>query len=191
MASAVICFSYLVSVAFTSPPPPRAKVWPAQTPAVITQSFGSFGGYGFKAYHTGIDIALPLNADVFAICDGRIFLNKTTNTYPTAFENYYNSFVIIKHNCNGDEVYGYYGHVYSRFREGWKVSAGQLFANVIMSKAITDTVSATGIDQPGNNHLHFGLARTYIRNQWGYAPSIRQVMLLGWINPITYLNTAD
>ncbi len=184
-----MCFGYLVSVAFTAPAP--AKVWPAKTPLVITQSFGSFGTYGFQSYHTGIDIALPVNANVFAICDGVVFLNKTTNTYPTAFQNYFNSFVIIKHNCDGDQIFGYYGHVYSRFHEGWKVSAGQLFANVIMSKAATDTQSATGVDQPDNTHLHFGLARSYIRNQWGYAPSRREMMRLGWINPITYLNNSD
>lgn len=161
-----------------------AILWPVQSHELISQNLGTrnFGGF-----HTGIDILVSLNTPVFAICDGTVALNNT-NSYSTAFDNYWNSFVIIEHNCNGDIVFGYYGHIASHVIKLNKVKAGQLLGYVVMAKSITDKDSQFGVDRPSNIHLHFGLNKKFVVSRWGYAPSLVALMESGWINPITYLN---
>ena len=161
-----------------------AILWPVQSHDQIAQTLGTrnFGGY-----HTGIDILVPINTPVFAICNGTVALNNT-GSYATAFENYWNSFVIIKHDCDEDIIFGYYGHIKSDMSVGRKVKSGQVIGYVVMAKSITDKSTQLGIDRPTNIHLHFGLNKSFLKNQWGYAPTLASVMAAGWINPIPYLN---
>ncbi len=161
-----------------------AVLWPVQSYDLIAQRLGT---QNFGGYHAGIDILVPLNTPVFAICDGAVALNNT-NSYSTAFNNYWNSFVIIEHNCGGDIVFGYYGHISSNLTKGRKVRSGELIGYVVMAKSILDKHTQFGTDRPSNIHLHFGLNKTFVRNQWGYAPSLAALMAAGWINPIPYLN---
>ena len=165
-----------------------AILWPVKSHDLIAQNLGTnnFGGY-----HTGIDILVPLNTPVFAICDGTVVLNHTDYNYDTGFENYWNSFLIVEHKCNNEKIYGYYGHISSNFQKLDRVKSGSLIGYVIMAKSIKDKVTPEGIDRPSNTHLHFGLNKSFLTNQWGYVPSLAAVYKLGWINPITYLNISD
>ncbi len=162
-----------------------AILWPVKSHDLIAQTLGTrnFGGY-----HTGIDILVPENTPIFAICDGTVVTNNT-NSYSTAFDNYWNSFVIIEHDCNDDIIFGYYGHITSDIPKLRKVKRGQLLGYVVMAKSILDKSTQLGIDRPSNIHLHFGLNKSYLRKQWGYAPSLTAVIEAGWINPLTYLNS--
>ncbi|MDP2901537.1 MAG: M23 family metallopeptidase [Methylovulum sp.] len=154
------------------------KVWPLTSHSNIPFGVGS---YNFGSYHTGIDIMTTLNTPVYAMCKGTVMLNKTNNPYSTAYDNYWNSFLIIKHDCNGDIIYGYYGHLSSTLATNSSVSANQVIGSIRMAK------TTTGADYPGNNHLHFGLNKSYLSSGWGYASSLSAVTSLGWVNPKTYL----
>ena len=160
------------------------KVWPLTSHSNIPYGVGS---YNFGKYHTGIDIMSPLNTTVYAMCKGTVAQNFTKNTWGTGYLNYWNSFLIIKHDCNGDIIYGYYGHVSSTLTVNSPVSANQPIGTIKMAKSENDTTSINGIDNPGNTHLHFGLNRSYLSTGWGYASSLSAVTSLGWINPKTYL----
>lgn len=165
----------------------KLVIWPVVPNKLIAQQLGTrnFGGY-----HTGIDILVPLHTPVFAICDGKVVVNNT-GSYPTAFANYWNSFVIIEHRCGKDTIFGYYGHVTSNISVRSEVKSGQVLGYVVMAKSITDKTTQAGIDRPTNIHLHFGLNKRFVTNQLGYEPSMAAVIDAGWINPITYLNKDD
>lgn len=161
-----------------------AILWPIKSHDLVAQKLGTrnFGGY-----HTGIDILVPLNTPVFAICNGTVVLNNT-GSYSTAFANYWNSFVIIKHDCGRGPIYAYYGHVTSAIRETRKVKTGQVLGYVVMAKSIKDKSSKHGIDLPSNVHLHFSLNKSLVWREWGYARSMARLRAVGWIDPIPYLN---
>ena len=88
------------------------------------------------------------------------------------------SILIIEHDCPQPLglVYGYYGHVLSDRVEGQSVEAGDIIGTIK--------------DWGGNSHLHFGMNRDLIEDNWGLMPpgtSLREIQSLGWLDPLPYL----
>lgn len=127
-------------------------------------------GYVFKSEHTGIDIMAPVGTAVKAMCGGSVVGNYTTREIV-------NAFLIIKHSCGGQVLYGYYGHIASPLALGAAVTAG----------ASVGTVRQYGSN---NHHLHFGIDTNLLSRGWGRSPlgTTRQAMLAaGWLDPLEYL----
>jgi len=120
-----------------------------------------FGGYcargtATSSAHNGVDFMTASGTPVYAICDGVVKVAKPAATTIR------NRFTVIEHNCTGitGKLYAYYGHITpsSGITEGVKVTKGQQVGSVA-------TYKSGGYD---NSHLHFGLARKYFANGWGY-----------------------
>ena len=116
--------------------------------------------------HNGIDILAPSGTPVYSMCDGDVFYDNTG-------ADYWNSFLIIKHNCNGKTIYGYYGHV-SRTVSSNSVDAGQKIATIRHDSSYTD-------------HLHLGVNTQWVSSGWGYDCSCDTAKAEGWKDPLTYL----
>lgn len=122
--------------------------------------------------HLGIDVLnkegqVPPGTNVFSVCSGDVIEN-------TTHRDVWNSFLIIKHNCGGDIIYGYYGHLASDLAKNTKVQRGEIIGSLK--------------DWPGNTHLHFSVsvADDWIRNGWGYEPnsSCEDATRNGWRDPL-------
>ena len=165
-----------------------AILWPVKSHDLIPQTFGiaSFGGY-----HTGIDILVPVNTPVFAVCKGTVVLNNTDFPFTTAFAAYWNSFVIIEHDCNGNKVFGYYGHISANVGVSAKVKSGQVIGYVVLAKSITDKVTPVGVDRPSNTHLHFSMNKKLLTSRWGYEFTEQSLIKAGWLDPMLYLNMSN
>lgn len=142
--------------------------------------------------HKGIDIMAPVNTPVYPVCDGTVVLNNThtenIKKYKTDYDRYFNSFLIIKHNCNGQALYGYYGHLKSDLNVGSEVKVAD---NVPIGN-IREAYSWPNIRNPNQDHLHLGInisQKKYEKNHWGIAPSgttCEMLMQDGWQDPIDY-----
>lgn len=129
-------------------------------------------GYGriFKSEHTGIDVMAPIGTVVKAMCEGTVINNYTTREVV-------NAFLIVRHNCGGRVLYGYYGHIASALAPGSPVAAGAEIGSVRMYGS-------------NNHHLHFGINNKLISRGWGRAPlgTSRDAMLAdGWLDPLDFL----
>jgi hypothetical protein len=127
-------------------------------------------GYVFKSEHTGIDVMAPTGTVVKAMCDGVVAGNYTSKTVV-------NAFLIVRHSCAGQQLYGYYGHITSGLTNGAAVKAGDAMG----------TVRQYGSN---NHHLHFGVNTNLLSKGWGRAAlgTSRQSMLnAGWLDPIEFL----
>ncbi len=142
------------------------------------------------ATHEGVDYKASLGDSVHSICDGTVKLNNTDELYgathyDTQYGKYWNSFLIIKHNCNGDTVYGSYGHLKSSLSVGATVKAGDIIGSIRESYGKGDVRTVN------NDHLHFGLSRKDPGTRgWGYSDgnlSCDAVKTNGWLDPETYL----
>ncbi len=116
--------------------------------------------------HNGIDILAPSGTSVYSMCDGDVFYDNTG-------ADYWNSFLILKHNCNGKTIYGYYGHV-SRTVGSNSVDAGQKIATIRHDSSYTD-------------HLHLSVNTQWVSSGWGYDCSCDTAKSEGWKDPLTYL----
>ncbi|TXH86980.1 MAG: M23 family metallopeptidase [Rhodoferax sp.] len=127
-------------------------------------------GYVFKSEHTGLDLMAPVGTEVKSMCDGVVAGNYTG-------KDVVNAFLIVKHSCGNQQVYGYYGHISSSLASGSKVVAGQVVGNVRQYGS-------------NNHHLHFGINSSLLSRGWGRAPlgTTRQAMLAaGWLDPLEFL----
>lgn len=127
-------------------------------------------GYVFNSEHTGIDVMASVGTAVKAMCDGVVAGNYTGKEVV-------NAFLIVRHNCGGQQIYGYYGHIASSLGNGAAVQAGENLG----------TVRTYGSN---NHHLHFGINSNLLSRGWGRSPrgTTRQAMLsAGWLDPLEYL----
>jgi hypothetical protein len=121
--------------------------------------------------HNGIDIAADKNEPVFSLCDGTVRLNNTNRTdYSTSQQAYWNSFLIVDHNCDGRKITAYYGHVKSTLSPSANVKAGDKIAVIRHESGNTD-------------HLHLSINGKYLPNGWGYNDSPAQVDSYGFTDP--------
>ena len=130
-------------------------------------------GRVFKSEHTGIDVMAPVGTVVKAMCDGSVANNYTSREVV-------NAFLIVRHNCGGRVLYGYYGHISSALASGASVAADGSLGSVRTYGS-------------NNHHLHFGINTKLLSRGWGRAPlgTTRQAMLAdGWLDPLEYLKAA-
>jgi murein DD-endopeptidase MepM/ murein hydrolase activator NlpD len=122
--------------------------------------------------HNGIDISVPANEPVFSLCTGGVVYDNTS-------AGYWDSFLIIKHNCNGQILYAYYGHVHSSVSKPNDIRAGEKIATIRH-----DTSGAIG------DHLHLSIStgKDWDRYGWGYDLSCEDAIADEYKNPLTYLN---
>jgi murein DD-endopeptidase MepM/ murein hydrolase activator NlpD len=131
-----------------------------------------FPGFNGGKEHLGVDLSAAPGDTVRAICDGTVVYNNTAQA------DIVTSLLIIEHECPPPlgVVFAYYGHTTSEQVEGESVEAG--------------TVIGVIRDWGGNSHLHLGLNRYRIEDQWGVlprGPSLRDIEALGWLDPLRYL----
>ena len=150
-------------------------------------SYSGLCAYKTEAgYHTGVDIPTPnAEPEVKAICDGMIVYNTTANPYENNYSKYWNAFVVIKHDCNGDgafESVAVYGHLIST--KTGKVKKGEKIG------VIRVAFNKNNTSNPSNNHLHFGYNNNVNKppkDHWGYVGNVcNDVYNAGWNDPISY-----
>ena len=132
--------------------------------------------------HKGHDIMAPETTDVYPICDGRVVGNYThtelDKRYRTGKEcgprpnwcQYFNSFLIIKHNCNGQTIFGYYGHIKSDLGVGTDVFVSD---NHPVGQIRAAYNYYTDRRDRSQDHLHLGInikQKEYDTDHWGIAP---------------------
>ena len=148
--------------------------------------------------HEGVDIMVPEGTDVYPICDGIVVFNWTnSNKYKNEYDEYFNAFLVIKHDCNGQSLYGYYGHIISDLKANAGVASEVKVANHIpigqIRKAYKiDKKTKAIIRDTANDHLHLGINITqmkYVTNHWGIAPpglTCQSIKNNGWRDAIDY-----
>jgi murein DD-endopeptidase MepM/ murein hydrolase activator NlpD len=134
--------------------------------------FPSFNGW---LEHAGVDFAAAAGTTVFAICDGTVALTRTERPEIML------AVLVVEHQCAEPlgKVYAYYGHVHSSLAEGDRVLAGDAIATVR--------------DWGGNSHLHFGLSRQLMEENWGVHPrgaTLQGLLGMGWLDPLQYFAAA-
>ena len=140
--------------------------------------------------HKGIDIMAPVNTSIYPVCDGIVVLNNThtenIKKYKTPYDRYFNSFLIIKHNCSGQILYGYYGHLKSNLNKDSEVKVKD---NTPIG-FIREAYSWPDIRNPNQDHLHLGInIEKYESKNWGIAPSgisCANLEKMGWRDLIDY-----
>jgi len=153
--------------------------------------------------HKGIDyLTSNQNPYVYAICDGTIkLINTDRSDYTSDYRKYWNAFIIIEHECSGQNFYAYYGHLENSqsLKINNRVTKGQKIGKIRDAYKCT-TVNNSGECLSGsddnsnkdrsNNHLHFGINDNYKSYGWGRANgwSEEQVINDGWYNPTTFFN---
>ena len=138
--------------------------------------------------HKGMDIMVPSEKTVYAVCDGSVDLNRTDTEskkkYKDDYSRYFNAFLIIEHNCGGLELYGHYGHIKSNLKNGDTVSKGDPIG------LIRESFNTNNQRTPNNDHLHFGVnTKKAVKSGWGIAPdgtTCEALAKKGWVDPITY-----
>jgi murein DD-endopeptidase MepM/ murein hydrolase activator NlpD len=134
-----------------------------------------FVGFNGGLEHAGVDFAAAAGTPVFAICDGTAALTRTDR--PEIIH----AVLVVEHQCPEPlgKVYGYYGHIHSSLTEGDKVNAGDAIGTVR--------------DWQANSHLHFGLSRNLMEENWGVHPrgaTLQGLLGMGWLDPLQYFAVA-
>ena len=157
--------------------------WPVDQPYKMGPGFCDPNYFGGSKVHKGIDIMKRVGSPVYSVCDGVVSLNWTRSNYPTEFLKYLNSFLIIEHDCDGNPIYGYYGHIKSNLVNGTEVKAGDVVGYIRKSYDRSNNRTFR------NDHLHFGLNVNYINGSWGIAPfgtACETLEAEGWYDPLNY-----
>jgi hypothetical protein len=127
--------------------------------------------------HNGIDISVEADKPVKSICKGRIYHDNTKKDYGDPSKNYWNSFLIIEHNCNGQKIYGYYGHIYSSdIKYPNNIDIGQPIGTI--RHDITNQVK---------DHLHLSVSTEYDNRGWGYVDTCNDAKRESYHPPLSYL----
>ena len=151
------------------------------------------GAYGYATgtdygYHLGIDIMSPNSyPEVRSMCKGTVRYDSNIKNRSNDYDRYWNSLLIIEHDCNNDgvnDVFGYYGHIDSSKKIGDGVIAGE---NIGKVRLAYEKINGQINKKPSLNHLHLSLNKGYHEIDWGYVKSIDAIRSNGWINPDTYL----
>jgi hypothetical protein len=154
-----------------------SAVWPTGSYKQILSGFGFCQQTKHKVpIHVGIDISVPAQKPVYSICDGEVTNNNTKKSY-------WDSFLVVKHNCSGRTVYGYYGHVTSSLKVGNSVKAGQSIATIRHDSGYSDH---SGYHPGYSDHLHFATSTSFKRSDWGYVPNTSSCS--SYLNPSTYFD---
>ena len=184
-----------------TPPPPTQPRFPLDDSASYTFNMRMCDpNYPADGEHKGVDIMAEEGTNVYPICDGRVVGNYTDTEsdkrYSTGkkcssrpnYCQYFNSFLIIEHNCNGQTIFGYYGHIKSGLGEGTEVSVSD---NLPIGQ-IRAAYNYNNIRNPSLDHLHLGInisQKTYDKQNWGIAPPHETCQSLekkGWRDAIDY-----
>lgn len=134
-----------------------------------------FASYNGGQEHLGLDLSAAAGTPVYAICSGRVAANKTDRPDIVA------AVLVVEHDCPQPlgRVYAYYGHIRSELQHGDGVAAG-------------DTIGAVR-EWPGNGHLHLGLNRQFVDENWGFVAkgaSLQALREQGWLDPLNYFAPA-
>lgn len=134
-----------------------------------------FPGYNGGLEHAGVDFAAAAGTTVYAICDGTAVLTRTDRPEIML------AVLVVEHQCPEPlgRVHAYYGHIYSTLMEGDGVSAGDAIGTVR--------------DWQGNSHLHFGLSRSLMEENWGVHPrgaTLQGLLGMSWLDPLQYFAVA-
>jgi len=121
--------------------------------------------------HTGIDIGVPTNTPVFALCDGLVEHNHTSNPY-------WDSFLIVRHQSGERSFFAYYGHIVSSLQPPTEVDAG-------------DSLGSIRAPEPSSLSEHLHLAITigddWDRRGWGYDSTCVHAGNDGYVDPLKTL----
>lgn len=120
--------------------------------------------------HTGNDMPAPAGSPVYALCDGNIAYDNTSKKY-------WDSFLIVQHDCGGNHLFAYYGHVKNMARNPNKIIAGEQIATI------------RGDSGNYGNHLHLSVStgKDWERRDWGYDASCDNIKSRMFQNPSEYL----
>ncbi|MEN6520208.1 MAG: M23 family metallopeptidase [Armatimonadota bacterium] len=158
----------------------------SQQPPGESQLFGWLAtdqddpAYPVHTSHLGIDIRGSSYSPVYALTDGVIAANKTTE-YDTA-----NKALWVRHDLpDGGSFYAVYGHVNSSLQDGTQVEAGQRIASIA---------------EQDNAHLHLGIHPEGVTAPWGRGtipdnwsikedPDKSELPKNGWVAPRSYLES--
>ena len=114
----------------------KGLVWPTEEDVRITRGFA-----GAYPAHDGLDIAGPLDTEIYAAADGTVDVSSEGTTF-------YGNYIIINH---GNGLRTLYAHCNNLLvKEGETVTKGELIATM------GATGNSTGV------HLHFGVSQDYI-----------------------------
>lgn len=133
------------------------------------------GGDPLRNIHNGIDIPVPCGSPVYSLCDGLVVENFTNKSY-------WNSFLIIKHNCCNRVFYAYYGHISSKIEKNNSVVAGQEIGFIRHDE-----------DKESVDHLHLSIntGDDWDREGWGYNYSCQEAKAEGYVCPFEYVQFPD
>lgn len=125
--------------------------------------------------HNGIDIPAPHGNTVYSLCDGEVLGNYT-------FKPYWNSFLIIRHNCCNGVFYAYYGHIRSELKEKEIISAGQEIGIIRHDE-----------EEESGDHLHLSITTgsDWDKHGWGYNYSCQEAEAEGYVDPSIYVTFPD
>jgi hypothetical protein len=125
--------------------------------------------------HNGIDIPVPHGNTVYSLCDGEVVGNYTSKPY-------WDSFLIIRHNCCNRVFYAYYGHISSELKEKDIISEGQKIGIIRHDE-----------DKNSRDHLHLSITtgKDWDNHGWGYNYSCQEAEAEGYVDPLKYLQFTD
>ena len=124
--------------------------------------------------HTGNDIPVPAGKFVYALCDGKVVYDNTT-------KGYWDSFLIVQHDCGERRLYAYYGHVTSAVKSSNHIVAGEVIAKI------------RGDSGQYGDHLHLSISTgsDWDRRGWGYDSSCENIKAEKYQNPSSFLRFSD
>lgn len=121
----------------------------APTKGIITSVIGYRNLFGYREFHSGVDIANALGTSIYSVEDGIV-------TYAGPINNGYGNVIVIDHYINGKVYSSLYGHMSAvGVKKGDKVKKGELIA--LMGSEGRSTGS----------HLHFEMYDKK-KTDWSY-----------------------
>ena len=107
---------------------------------------------------------------------------KFGRTYDTAFDTYWNSFLVVYYPSL--QLYVYYGHIVSDLAPESKIDTNKPLG------AIREAYNSNNIRSTAIDHLHLSVSPKDVATGWGYsegALSTDDVKRQGWLDPIEFM----